>query len=297
MTGWTTGRDEPGYYGEPLVKAAPWKKEIAAYFFTGGLAGASSVLAAAARVLGQPRLASHARRWALVGLAPSPVLLVADLGRPSRFANMLRVMKPTSPMSVGSWLLAAYSPVAAGAALCTGRSRSSRTGLALDVTAALLGSVLTTYTAVLVSDTATPVWHESRRLLPVLFAASAAASAGGAAAITAGGPDGGPARLLGAGAALTEAVIARAIERELGPLAAARQGGRAGAYRRAAEVLSCGGAVLLAAGRRRPVVVAGAVAVVSGALAQRLCVFESGLASAQDPAHTLFAQRGPDGPV
>src|SRR3954467_10920414 len=113
---------------------------------------------------------------------------------------MLRVIKPTSPMSVGSWLLAAYSPVAVGAALCGGRSRSSRTGLALDVTAALLGSVLTTYTAVLVSDTATPVWHEGRRLLPFLSAASAGASAGGAAAITAGGPDGGPARLLGAGA-------------------------------------------------------------------------------------------------
>jgi hypothetical protein len=88
----------------------------------------------------------------------------------------------------------------------------SRTGLALDITAALLGSVLTTYTAVLVSDIATPVWHESRGMLPVLFAASAGASAGGAAAVTAGGPDGGPARLLGAAAALAEAATARAME-------------------------------------------------------------------------------------
>jgi hypothetical protein len=62
-------------------------------------------------------------------------------------------------------------------------------------------------------------------------------------------------------------------------------------------VLSCGGAVLLAAGRRRPVAVAGAVAVMGGALAQRLCVLESGLASAQEPAQTLFAQRGADRPV
>ena len=41
-----------------------------------------------------------------------------DLGKPSRFVNMLRVAKPTSPMSVGTWILSLYGPAAglAGAA-------------------------------------------------------------------------------------------------------------------------------------------------------------------------------------
>ena len=42
----------------------------------------------------------------------SLVALVHDLGRPARFLNMLRVFKPTSPMSVGVWILSAYAPAA-----------------------------------------------------------------------------------------------------------------------------------------------------------------------------------------
>ncbi|MEP7045056.1 MAG: NrfD/PsrC family molybdoenzyme membrane anchor subunit, partial [Ilumatobacteraceae bacterium] len=109
--------DTTGYYGKPIVAAHAWKDYIAWYFFTGGLAGASSTIAAVADLAGRPTLARQARRAAMIGLLPSPLLLVADLGRPSRFAYMLRVLKPTSPMSVGSWLLAAYSPFAAGAAV------------------------------------------------------------------------------------------------------------------------------------------------------------------------------------
>ena len=44
-------------------------------------------------------------------------LLVSDLGRPERFLYMLRMFKVTSPMSVGSWILAAMGPAAAGAAV------------------------------------------------------------------------------------------------------------------------------------------------------------------------------------
>ncbi|MEJ7799097.1 MAG: NrfD/PsrC family molybdoenzyme membrane anchor subunit, partial [Ilumatobacter sp.] len=108
----TTGASEAqlGYYGKPIVRPHIWEDSIAWYFFTGGLAGASSVLAAAAELAGRPRLARHARRAAMVGLVPSPVFLIADLGRPARFYNMLRVFKPTSPMSVGSWLLSVYAP-------------------------------------------------------------------------------------------------------------------------------------------------------------------------------------------
>ena len=56
--------------------------------------------------------------------------LVHDLGRPARFANMLRVFKISSPMSVGSWLLAGYVPAAAAAAASALTGRLPRAGAA-----------------------------------------------------------------------------------------------------------------------------------------------------------------------
>ena len=60
-------------------------------------------LGAAARTL--PRLRRRCRRLSLVSIIVGTAALIADLGRPSRFFNMLRVFRPTSPMSMGSWLL------------------------------------------------------------------------------------------------------------------------------------------------------------------------------------------------
>ena len=94
------------YYGRPVIKEPVWKSEIPMYFFTGGLGGASSVLSLIARVSGNELLAQRSIQIASAADAVSPVLLIADLGRPERFLNMLRVFKVTSPMSVGSWLLA-----------------------------------------------------------------------------------------------------------------------------------------------------------------------------------------------
>src|ERR687884_2170656 len=96
------------YYGRPVIKEPTWEWEIPWYFFAGGLAGASSGLAAVARLAGNDKLARRALLAALGGATVSPVLLVADLGRPDRFYNMLRVFKPTSPMSMGTWILTAF---------------------------------------------------------------------------------------------------------------------------------------------------------------------------------------------
>ncbi|MEO6572172.1 MAG: NrfD/PsrC family molybdoenzyme membrane anchor subunit, partial [Ilumatobacteraceae bacterium] len=153
-------RGRSGYYGKPIVRAHVWTDEVAWYFFTGGLAGASSVIAAAAELTGRPQLAKQARRAAMIGLAPSPVLLVADLARPARFYNMLRVFKPTSPMSVGSWLLSVYAPAAGASWLLREVGRLPRLARLLGVAAGVVGPTIATYTAVLVADTATPVWHE-----------------------------------------------------------------------------------------------------------------------------------------
>src|SRR5206468_456221 len=42
-------------------------------------------------------------------------LLIHDLGDPKRFHHMLRVFKPSSPMSLGTWTLMAYSGMATAA--------------------------------------------------------------------------------------------------------------------------------------------------------------------------------------
>ncbi|MGB9185338.1 MAG: NrfD/PsrC family molybdoenzyme membrane anchor subunit, partial [Solirubrobacteraceae bacterium] len=97
------------YYGRPILKEPVWEWEIPTYFFTGGLAGASATLGLIADVAGNEQLARSAWSAAVAGIAVSPALLVSDLGRPECFLNMLRVVKVTSPMSVGSWILVAAS--------------------------------------------------------------------------------------------------------------------------------------------------------------------------------------------
>ncbi len=288
----TTAGDGVGYYGKPIVAAHVWKDYIGWYFFTGGLAGASSTIAAVADLAGRPRLARHARRAAMVGLLPSPVLLIADLGRPARFANMLRVLKPSSPMSVGSWLLAAYSPFAVGAAATDLLGVAPRVRRASTVVAGLIGPGIATYTGVLVADTATPVWHEARRELPMLFAASAAASAGAVTTVFAsisGRPESSAVRI-GAAAAIAEVAMSTVMRKRLGDLDTYRSDSRARALDRASRTLSIAGAIVLTVGRRQRLTsVLGATAVAAGSVCERLAVLRAGTASANDPRAVLRA--------
>ncbi len=127
---------------------------------------------------------------------------------PERFLNMLRVAKPTSPMSVGTWILSAVRAVrrrGAGAelaALLPAGSGSPVGGcLPLVGPAGSRGGVdrspaSRAYTAVLLTDTATPSWHEAYRELPFVFVASAAAASGGLGMIGAPPSRAGPARRL-----------------------------------------------------------------------------------------------------
>src|SRR5690554_1207626 len=105
------------YYGRQVVKPAPWDVRIPLYMFTGGLAAGSSLLAAGAQLTGRPALRRAGRLTSAGALAVSLGALVTDLGRPERFLNMLRTVKLTSPMSVGTWLLSIYGAPAGVAAL------------------------------------------------------------------------------------------------------------------------------------------------------------------------------------
>ncbi|MTV23992.1 polysulfide reductase [Nitriliruptoraceae bacterium ZYF776] len=257
------------------------------------MAGTSSVLAAGAAANGNEVLAQRARWVATVGAAVSPPLLIADLGRPSRFLNMLRVFKPTSAMSVGSWILAGYSAVVVGTTGLATLGRLPRLRAIGDAKGAVLGLGMATYTGTLVADTSIPVWHEARRELPPLFAASGLAAAGAASTLLTPADHAGPARRSAVAGAVAELAIDRAMRRRLGEIGEVYEQGVAGRFHRAAEVATAAGAALVAAGgrRRRALTVAGSVALLAGSICQRWSVYKAGFASALDPVATVKPQR------
>jgi Polysulphide reductase, NrfD len=281
-------RDKPrSYYGQPVLNDPTWTWEIPTYFFFGGMAGASGTFAAIAELRGNRVLARRAWLVSLAGLAASPPLLISDLGRPERFANMLRVFKPTSPMSVGSWIL-----TAAGGAFTAGAARSllgwfPRLGRAGAAASAAVGPALATYTAVLVSDTAVPIWHEARAHLPFVFAAGAASSAAGAALLITPSAHAAPARRLAVGAAVAEVVATQRMESDLGFLGEPYREGVAGRFSRAAKALTAAGA--LAVLNRRPRL--GGLALMGGAMCERWAVYKAGFASVRDPRYVVEPQR------
>lgn len=285
------------YYGRPVLKTPTWKApDIAGYLFLGGLAGASSVLAAGAQLTGRPALARTAKLGAFGAVSASLVALVHDLGRPARFLNMLRVVKVTSPMSVGSWLLTGFGPLAGLAAVSDVTGRARALGAAGTAGAAVLGPALATYTAVLVSDTAVPSWHEGHRQLPFVFAGSAAASAAGLGLLGSPVSQAGPARRLALTGAALETVSTEVMKRRTGLAAEPFEQGTAGRLMRVSKALTAGGAALAAVSGRpggggRRVQAAAGAALLAGSAALRFGVFHAGVASAQDPKYTVVPQR------
>jgi hypothetical protein len=276
------------YYGRPILKAPVWTWEIPCYFFTGGMAGAAAPFALASELRGDEALARRAWLVALAGVTASPALLIADLGRPERFHHMLRMVKPTSPMSIGSWILGASSTAIGLAAARSVLGWFPRLGRAAGATA-VLGPALSTYTAVLVADTAIPVWHEARRELPFVFAAGSAMSAGAAVALVGGGA---PARRLALAGAAGELASVITMERRLGPLGEPYHQETAGRFARAGKALTAAGGVVMAArGGRRAGAAFGATLMLAGALATRWSVYKSGFQSAADPKYVVDPQR------
>ncbi len=281
------------YYGRPIIAEPVWSWEIPWYFFTGGLGGASAALGFAAGVAGNERLARSAWATALGAVGVSPGLLISDLGRPERFLNMLRMLKVTSPMSVGTWILSASGACTALASSSSLLGWFPRLGKVAKLGAASLGPGLATYTAVLVADTAVPVWHEGRRELPFVFAGSSMASAGAAAAALTPVAQAGPARRLTVAGALLEGAATQLMEHRLGDLAEPFHQGECGRYARPAKALTTVGAAVVGYGgrRSRALAVAGGAAVLAGAALERLTIFKAGFQSARDPKYTVQRQR------
>jgi hypothetical protein len=205
---------------------------------------------------------------------------------------MLRVFKPTSPLSVGSWILAPFSGLATAAALSELTGRLPALGRLAGFGSAVLGPPLATYTAVLLADTAVPAWHEAYRDLPFAFAGSATASGGAMGIITTAPLQGGAARRMVILGSFLEITAVTRIERALGLAGEPYQIGRPGFLLKTSRVLTAAGAVGSVLGRRswRASAVSGAL-VTSGAVCARFGIFLAGVASAKDPKYTVVPQR------
>ena len=281
------------YYGRPVIKQPVWHSpDIPGYLFLGGLAAGSALLGAGGQMTGRRALASRAKVAAVVAVAGSGVALVHDLGRPERFLNMLRTLKPTSPMSVCSWLLTAFGPLTGVAAVGAVTGRFSRLGAAAGIGAAALAPAVASYTAALLSDTAVPAWHDAYRELPFMFVASASLSAGGLGLVTTPLAEASPARAMTVLGWIAEMGAAEAMHRRLGMVGEPYKQGRAGRWLRAGKLLAAAGGVgAVVARRNRPLSMVAGTAAVLGSVCTRFGVFHAGLQSARDPKYTIVPQR------
>jgi hypothetical protein len=206
---------------------------------------------------------------------------------------MLRIARPSSPMSTRSWLLSAYGPLAGLAAASDLTGIFPRLGRAGVLAAAVLGGGVASYTAVLIADTAVPTWHETRRELPFVFVSSAASAAGGLAMITTPLAQAGPARRAAIGGAISELAASELMTRSAGIAGQTLTQARAGRLLRAAKVLTSLGALGAATtGRRnRFTAAASGAALLAGSALTRFGIFEAGRASTLDPKYTVVPQR------
>ncbi len=292
--------DRPTDVRGPIVKEPVWSWEVPVYFWLGGIASGSAFVGLACDLARDRQSAAKARKVALAALAPCPVLLISDLGRPARFLNMLRIVKPRSPMSTGTWCLTVFGNLI-GLAVVSDLLGLRRAGRALGAAAAVAASYLGSYTGVLLATTAVPLWARSRVFLGPIFIATATATGAAATRLTltaTGLPDRHPTnralQSVETGAMLAELALSSINERRLGRLAGPLHDGRDGRLFRGAKGAVATGLALTAL---RPVVGqrpqdAVSVLYLAAGLAFRLAWVGAGRSSAaDDDAVALTAAR------
>ena len=285
---------ETGYYGIPLLKEPAWKWEIPVYFFVGGAAGAAAVVGAIANYTGADRRLVRDARWiAAAGSVLSPALLIADLGKPSRFLNMLRVFKPQSPMSVGVWTLLGFSAGSSAAAFAqflSDRYGSSfpvrligRTGEAASM---LFGLPFSNYTGVLIGASAIPAWNANVDELPIHFGMSGLSAAVGMLELM-GHRRSRALQMLGFGAALFECWEGLRLESRHSSALDPLKHGFSGTATRLGGVLSgpvpaALRLIAMISGRSGSLRKAAATSAIAGSLLTRMAWIHAGRVSARD---------------
>jgi hypothetical protein len=161
----------PGYANSPVTKAPNWHGLVVWDLLFNNLTTGLFLVAATGELAAPTVFTSVARAAypvALVLLFADLICLVLDLGDPLRFHHMLRVFKPSSPMSLGTWCLTIYSlPLTVAAALSlvpeggTALEWVRKLAIVLGLLPALGAAV---YKGVLLSTNAQPGWRDARWL-------------------------------------------------------------------------------------------------------------------------------------
>lgn len=293
------GGTSPTYYEQPMLKQPVWRWMVPAYFYTGGMAGGAALLGGAIGLFGGGRFARLEQRCYQVGFvnaSVSGVLLIADLGRPTRFLNMMRVFRPTSPMNLGVWLLSG-AVVSLGFGVTVSRSRLWPLAMLGRAGCFVFGAPLASYTGVLLANTAVPLWQSARKSLPLLFMGSALASSSAALEMLPLEED--ERKLVGLFALVgraAELAMGVALEREVRAEGARVEQplrtGASGALWKASKVLTGASLALTLVSRKskRWDQVA-AVAATLGALALRFGIYHAGSRTTRDARASFEPQR------
>jgi formate-dependent nitrite reductase membrane component NrfD len=289
-----------------------WGWHVVVYFFLGGIAGASYLIAAISALVGPKEdnaIVRTGRFLSFAALLPCPLLLILDLGRPERFLHMLRVVKLRSPMSVGIWAVVIFSAFSSLSAAyqaahdgLLGRNPLARLLRRLPVRAIGAAGIgpaflMSGYTGVLLGATAVPLWAKNALLMGPLFLASALSSSASAIALLLNRE-----RASATTMQRVETVERIAIAAEIGLLASSRlhlgetakplEKGKPGAAMRFGVI----GAGLVApmaiqaVNRRRhgrTLITAASLLTIAGGLALRYAIVAGGHASADDPQATF----------
>ncbi len=285
------------YYGRPILKVTRWREpHLPAYLFLGEMSGALAFVAAVAHATGRRPLAKTARLGSAVAAYAGAAFLTAELGRPERFLHMLRVAKPTSPMSIGSWILAGHSGLVSATAGSEATGLLPGLGALAGAASALTGSVLATYPAVLLANTAVPAWHAAYREIPLLFAGGAMTSAGAAglaaSALSADRADFDAARRLALVGAAVESIAGYGLETRPGLECEPYRTGEGSRMLVRARYLTLGGGIAaLAARRSRAAAAVSAALLAGGGFCAKVAVLRAGVASARDPKYVVASQR------
>lgn len=317
----------PTYYDAPMIKPPTWRWYIPLYFFLGGVASGASFIGALAQLFGgTPHRSTvrHARYLAVILAALCPIPLILDLGRPKRFHHMLRMVKISSPLNLGTWILSGFGvlsglEVARQAAeddfiiqrrSLLGRLATILPSRPLAVLHGLFGMALGGYTGTLLAVTVVPLWASAGILLGPLFLAASATS--GAATLVLIGVLSGRQTREARQDIQVVANVASAVQ--LG-LASAHETFtperinrplRTGAWGRLFRYGAVGGGLFLPMGLRflawlsprrleRYFSAAAAICTLLGTLAERFAIVEAGKRSAADPVAYQLLTRGAEG--
>jgi len=293
------------YYDRPMLKQSVWSIDIPIYYFLGGTAGAAMTLAAAAQLV-SPRGRHPLRRlsavchWTgVIGSTAGAAFLIHDLGRPSRFLYMMRVFRPTSPMNMGTWILAGAAPTAITTGLLVNRPGPLGTiGEVTGYLSGLFGAALAGYTGVLVSNSAVPVWQNARRWVPVMFMASSAAAAASVLdVIYADERTRAVTRIFGTAGRLAEIAATKKVEQAASTVPRVgeplHRGGTAFLWKTATALTAASLATSFLSRRHRTMSIVAGLMGVAGSLCLRFAVHYATNASARDPRAAFHQQRSP----